>query len=138
MARSLSLIMIDIDFFKKFNDFYGHLDGDVCIQHVTQVIKSCVRRAADFPARYGGEEFVIILPETDQAGVRAVAERIREDVAALAIPHAMSDIAEIVTVSIGCATDVPQMNAIPLQLINQADQALYRAKTSGRNRVANL
>jgi len=137
-ASPLSLIMIDIDFFKKFNDFYGHLDGDVCIQHVTQVIKSCVRRAADFPARYGGEEFVIILPETDQAGVRAVAERIREDVAALAIPHAMSDIAEIVTVSIGCVTDVPQMNAIPLQLINQADQALYRAKTSGRNRVANL
>jgi len=137
-ASPLSLIMIDIDCFKKFNDFYGHLDGDVCIQHVTQVIKSCVRRAADFPARYGGEEFVIILPETDQAGVRAVAERIREDVAALAIPHAMSDIAEIVTVSIGCATDVPQMNVIPLQLINRADQALYRAKTSGRNRVANL
>ena len=137
-ASPLSLIMIDIDYFKKFNDFYGHLDGDVCIQHVTQVIKSCVRRAADFPARYGGEEFVIILPETDQKGAMAVAERIREEVHSLAIPHAMSDIAEIVTVSIGCATEVPQVNAIPLQLINRADQALYKAKTEGRNRVETL
>lgn len=137
-AFPLSLIMIDIDYFKKFNDLYGHLDGDVCIQHVTQVIKSCVRRAADFPARYGGEEFVIILPATDQKGALAVAERIREEVYSLAIPHAMSDIAEVVTVSIGCATEVPQVHAIALQLINRADQALYKAKKAGRNQVATL
>ena len=137
-SSPLSLLMLDIDYFKKYNDHYGHLEGDVCIQQIAKVSKACVRRAADFVARYGGEEFVIILPETDLTGALGVANRIREEILALAIPHTTSDVAETVTVSIGCATEVPQKDTISLKLISQADQALYQAKANGRNRIESL
>lgn len=137
-SSSLSLVMIDIDYFKKYNDCYGHLEGDACIQQVAQVLKECVRRAADFPARYGGEEFVVILPETDHLGAQGVANRIREEVQSLGILHRMSEVAPFVTVSIGFATEVPRVDTMPAFLIEQADKALYQAKSSGRNKVEAL
>jgi diguanylate cyclase (GGDEF)-like protein/PAS domain S-box-containing protein len=137
-SSPLSVIMLDIDCFKKYNDCYGHLEGDACIQQVAQVLKGCVRRAADFPARYGGEEFVVILPETDQTGARGVANRIREEIQSLAILHENSEVATVVTVSIGLATEVPRVEEIAANLIERADKALYQAKSSGRNRVETL
>jgi diguanylate cyclase (GGDEF)-like protein/PAS domain S-box-containing protein len=137
-SSPLSVVMIDVDYFKKFNDAYGHLEGDACLQRLAHVLKSCVRRAADLAARYGGEEFAVILPETDQSGALGVANRIREELCALAIPHEKSEVATVVTASIGCATEVPQGDAIPSKLIERADRALYQAKTNGRNRVESL
>jgi diguanylate cyclase (GGDEF)-like protein/PAS domain S-box-containing protein len=137
-SSPLSVIMLDIDCFKNYNDCYGHLEGDACIQQVAQVLKGCVRRAADFSARYGGEEFVVILPETDQMGARGVANRIREEIQSLAIPHGNSEVAPVVTVSIGFATEFPQREAIAVNLIERADKALYQAKSLGRNRVETL
>jgi diguanylate cyclase (GGDEF)-like protein/PAS domain S-box-containing protein len=137
-SSPLSLVMIDIDCFKKYNDCYGHLEGDACIQQVAQILKGCVRRAADFPARYGGEEFVVILPDTDDSGARGVANRIREEVQALAIPHDMSEVTPVVTVSIGFSTVAPRLDILPASLIELADKGLYQAKSMGRNRVETL
>jgi diguanylate cyclase (GGDEF)-like protein len=97
-----------------------------------------VRRAADFPARYGGEEFVVILPDTDDSGARGVANRIREEVQALAIPHDMSEVTPVVTVSIGFSTVAPRLDILPASLIELADKGLYQAKSMGRNRVETL
>jgi len=131
----LSLIMLDLDHFKKFNDRYGHLAGDRCLQQVAGVLREASRRPGDLAARYGGEEFAVILPATDEPGARQLAERIRSGVAGLAVEHALAD-AGVVTVSLGVATLVPQQSANPATLIDCADRALYQAKERGRNQVA--
>jgi diguanylate cyclase (GGDEF)-like protein len=135
--RPLSAIMLDVDYFKAFNDAYGHRAGDDCLQRTAEIIASCLRRPGDIAARYGGEEFLILLPETDAQGAAAVAETIRVAVAAAAMPHACSAAAEIVTVSLGAATATfdglgPDTAD---SLIDWADRALYAAKGAGRNRA---
>ncbi len=131
---ALSLIMLDVDFFKLYNDTYGHLAGDDCLKRVTAALLSSLR-ASDFAARYGGEEFVTLLYESDKEGALVTAERIRAKVESLQIPHQSSQISPYVTVSLGMATFVPSDGSAPDHLINMADQMLYRAKNNGRNRV---
>ena len=127
----LSLIMIDIDFFKDFNDRYGHQQGDDCLKRVAQTLMNSVHRPADCVARYGGEEFACILPGTDIKGAIRVAEGMRHDIEALHIPHDRSLIAEHVTISLGAATILPAKLNSPETLIKEADKALYLAKESG-------
>jgi diguanylate cyclase (GGDEF)-like protein/PAS domain S-box-containing protein len=132
----LSMIMCDVDFFKLFNDTYGHQGGDDCLKTVAKALETVCRRGGDFVARYGGEEFVIILPATFEKGALRVAEKIRRHLEKLAISHPRSQVASHVTLSMGVATLVPSERVSPQQLVKWADQALYRAKASGRNRVA--
>lgn len=134
--RSLSLLMIDIDYFKQFNDTYGHPEGDRCLKQVAQTIQEGLLRPQDSVARYGGEEFVVILPETSQIGAMQVAERICADIRNLEIAHATSPLCDHVTISLGVATEIPQENNLPQDLIVNADQALYQAKHQGRNRIS--
>jgi diguanylate cyclase (GGDEF)-like protein len=131
--QPLSLILCDIDYFKNYNDRYGHPAGDVCLQQVAHIISDCIRRPADIVARYGGEEFAIILPNTYQEGAVAVVEAIRATLQSLQIPHAASAIAAHITVSAGIACLTPALNSSCQQLIAAADIALYRAKATGRN-----
>ncbi|NJK33495.1 MAG: diguanylate cyclase [Oscillatoriales cyanobacterium SM2_2_1] len=131
----LSLLMCDIDFFKNYNDTYGHLEGDHCLQRVAGALREAVRRPADLVARYGGEEFAILMPNTDTSGAAVIAEQMRQQVAQLQILHEDSAIAHHVTISIGVATLQPVPNSEPAILITSADYALYRAKELGRNRV---
>lgn len=131
---SLSLILIDVDFFKRYNDRYGHLMGDDCLRQVAAAFALELHRPGDLIARYGGEEFVALLPRTDEAGVATVAEGLRAQIESLAIPHARSDAAAHVTISLGSATMRPDGDAGAEALIAAADLALYAAKTSGRNR----
>ena len=133
--RSLSLLMIDVDHFKRYNDHYGHQAGDHCLQSVTQAALSVLRRPGDLLARYGGEELVAILPNTELSGAVLVAQAIRRELAERNIPHADSPVADHVTVSIGAATIVPDKHSSSTGLLAAADQALYSAKESGRNRV---
>jgi diguanylate cyclase (GGDEF)-like protein/hemerythrin-like metal-binding protein len=137
-ARSgmpLSLVMLDIDFFKNYNDAYGHASGDDCLIQVAGAIARTLQRQTDLAARYGGEEFICLLPETEPAGAVAVAEGIRQSVQRLAIPHAQSAAAPIVTVSIGVLTARCLPGTVPGDLYKQVDALLYKAKTNGRNRV---
>jgi diguanylate cyclase (GGDEF)-like protein/PAS domain S-box-containing protein len=131
----LSFIMLDIDFFKKYNDSYGHLIGDECLMAVAGAIRTGLSRPSDFLARYGGEEFAVILPETHLEGAIHVAERIRRQVDALAIPHSKSNIAKIITVSIGVSTMMGNIFKEATSLISTADKALYTSKRNGRNQV---
>ncbi|HEY9848389.1 MAG TPA: diguanylate cyclase [Leptolyngbyaceae cyanobacterium] len=131
----LSLILCDIDCFKNYNDNYGHLRGDYCLQEVAQAISTSVNRPADLVARYGGEEFAVILPNTPAAGAAYVAEQIRKNVKDLQISHAKSCVLPYVTLSVGVATAIPELESMPGSLIIAADQALYRAKIDGRDRV---
>ncbi|MCS6958662.1 MAG: diguanylate cyclase [Pseudanabaenaceae cyanobacterium SKYGB_i_bin29] len=131
----LSIILCDVDYFKKYNDTYGHLAGDACLKEVAKAIQLAVRRPADVVARYGGEEFAVILPETGAAGALHVAEKILQQVSSLKIPHRTSSVADHVTVSVGIATTIPSMDMQPTQLLQKADESLYRAKQGGRNRV---
>ena len=132
---SLSLILMDIDFFKKFNDNYGHAMGDDCLKKVARTIKKALNRASDFAARYGGEEFASVLPNCDIEGAVQTAQVIRKAVFNLNIPHEQSKAAEWVTLSLGTASIYPQKEDSPLLLIKSADEALYKAKENGRNRV---
>jgi diguanylate cyclase (GGDEF)-like protein len=134
-SRALSLLMIDVDHFKRYNDTYGHQGGDDCLRRVAGAMSDSVKRSSDAVARYGGEEFAILLPATDPAGAGVVAERIRAAVEALRLPHSGSDIAGHVTVSIGVASATVTSDGVPTQLVGAADAALYRAKKEGRNRV---
>ena len=137
-ARShlpLSLIILDVDHFKAYNDQYGHQAGDECLRIVAEVLAERARRPSDLVARYGGEEFVCLLPETDGPGATRVAEGFRAAVAERRIPHAQSPVAPYVTISLGVATVIPSVESSPDRLAEMADQLLYRAKRSGRNRV---
>ena len=134
---SLSLLMIDVDHFKKFNDQYGHPAGDVCLQAVAKVLAAEARRPADVAARYGGEEFVLLLPGTDAAGCELVGERVRHELQQLCIPHELNIPSRRVTVSLGAASVRPNAEG-PIEnssLVQAADRALYIAKESGRDRL---
>ena len=133
--RPLSLLFADVDHFKAFNDLHGHQKGDECLRAVAQCIGKNTMRPADLPARYGGEEFAIIMPETDQRGARKVAERLRDLLAGLRLAHGASSVGPLVTLSIGVATLIAGDELCSGRLLTQADQALYAAKLSGRNRV---
>jgi len=133
--RPLSVVMIDIDHFKLYNDHYGHGAGDTCLSDVARAIKSQITRSSDLAARYGGEEFLLILPETEEAGAVALAEQVRAAVDEKGLPHAASKVCDHVTLSLGAASQVPDAQTPVSALLERADQALYRAKTSGRNRV---
>jgi diguanylate cyclase (GGDEF)-like protein len=132
----LSLIMCDIDYFKLYNDTYGHQAGDECLRQVATVIQHSVKRAADLVARYGGEEFVVVLPNTDIEGATCVAEMIARQVRGLHIAHAKSAVSEYVTLSLGVACCIPAPMSQPGELIAIADESLYRAKEAGRDRVS--
>ncbi len=136
--KPLSLILSDIDYFKNYNDTYGHTAGDVCLTQVAQALAHAIRRPFDLAARFGGEEFVIILPNTNLAGGLYVAERVLDYVQALNLPHCASIISSRVTLSIGVATTTPTRALKSEQLIIAADQALYQAKASGRNQIQGL
>ncbi len=132
----LSLIMVDIDCFKLYNDTYGHQRGDLCIQQVAQAIKDCLKRPGDLPARYGGEEFAIILPNVDARGAVYIAEKIRNQIKALAINHLKSKISlGMVTASFGVASTISQSSQEPTLLVREADLALYKSKEKGRDQV---
>ena len=131
----LSLILCDIDYFKEFNDTYGHQAGDRCLQEVAQALQKAIKRPADFVARYGGEEFVIILPNTPIKGAAQVAERIRKQVKALSVLPYTTQRFSCVTLSLGVAGWVPQLAQSSYGLVTAADQALYQAKLAGRDRV---
>lgn len=131
----LTLILCDIDQFKLYNDYYGHLSGDLCLQQVARAIKEVTRRPADLAARYGGEEFAVILPNTSITGGLKVVHDIQQTIAKLEIPHLRSTVHPFITLSIGIATLIPQPGQTPEHLINQADKFLYAAKRAGRNRL---
>jgi diguanylate cyclase (GGDEF)-like protein/PAS domain S-box-containing protein len=133
--QSLSLILCDIDFFKLYNDTYGHQAGDECLKKVAEILKMSAQRGGDLAARYGGEEFALILPETDVRGAMQVAESIRRNLREAAIPHAASKVSNFVTASIGTASIVPRTGLSIKELIEQADRALYQAKLEGRDRI---
>ncbi len=132
----VSLIMIDIDFFKLFNDGYGHQHGDECLKQVAWELGKCIKRECDLIARYGGEEFVAVLPDTALEGATQLAEQMRKNILALKIPHKFSKVEDFITLSLGIATFIPTANNKPKQLIEAADKALYQAKNNGRNQVA--
>ena len=129
----LSVVLIDIDHFKRFNDTYGHLAGDECLKQVGQALERGVHRPADLVARYGGEEFCVVLPETDPDGAMRIAERLRAAIAALVLqtPHGETR----VTGSIGVACEIPSLGVKSESLLTKADAALYQAKEDGRNRI---
>lgn len=133
--KPLSLLLADIDFFKKYNDHYGHQTGDDCLRQVGKSLAGAALRPADLVARYGGEEFVVLLPESDLEGALCVGQRVVESIQKLGIEHAASSVAPSVTISLGAATLIPDQNNSPQQLIELADQALYQSKEAGRNRV---
>jgi diguanylate cyclase (GGDEF)-like protein len=132
---SVSVLMVDIDHFKPFNDAYGHQQGDACLKRVAEAMSGELQRAGDLLARYGGEEFVVVLPGHGLDRARKVAERLRRAVEKLEIHTSVSGVAPCVTVSIGVANAVPQEKENPAMLVAAADRALYRAKDAGRNRV---
>jgi diguanylate cyclase (GGDEF)-like protein len=131
----LSVIMVDIDFFKLYNDNYGHGVGDTCLKKVASSLAASTERPSDLAARYGGEEFAIILPETDAEGARIIAEHFRSHVESMHIPHEYSDTSSYVTVSVGLACVIPNAEMTQTDLLRLADEMLYQAKNTGRNRV---
>lgn len=131
----LSVVMCDIDFFKIYNDTYGHISGDSCLKEVANVIKSALKRPSDFLARFGGEEFALVMPNTDIAGALNIAENIRTSMMNKRIKNENSSVSQYVTLSLGVSTVFPGRNVTPDEIINEADKALYQAKNKGRNRV---
>ncbi|PSB10377.1 diguanylate cyclase response regulator [Pleurocapsa sp. CCALA 161] len=133
--KYLSLLLCDVDYFKAYNDTYGHQAGDSCLYEVAKGIERAVRRPADLAFRYGGEEFAVILPHTDGEGAIKVAEEIQKQIQDLNLAHAASKIDEIITLSVGVSSIIPNAQASPRNLISAADSALYDAKVKGRNRI---
>jgi two-component system chemotaxis family response regulator WspR len=131
----LSLMMIDVDYFKAYNDNFGHLEGDEALRQVAKAIRASCSRPSDLPARYGGEEFALVLPNTSPGGARLLAEKLRQTVAGMNIPHIAPSEGASLTVSIGLSTVVPQVGSHSRQVIQSADQGLYAAKHNGRNQV---
>lgn len=138
MARAelscISVIMIDIDFFKNFNDTYGHAAGDRCLRAVAQALKACIQREGDFVARYGGEEFAAVLPGTTDKGAVILADRMLKTVSQLRIPHAKGVDIGYVTISLGVTTVGSERRIKSEELVKRVDEALYMSKSSGRNR----
>lgn len=135
LKRPMAILFIDIDHFKRYNDHYGHLQGDDCLRRISEAIRTAVKRDIDIAARYGGEEFIIMLPETGLEGAEKVAAELQQAIRELHIEHLGSNIKPFVTLSIGIACQIAQFPDSPEQLLNAADQALYRAKEGGRNRI---
>ena len=136
LTEPLSIMLIDIDFFKQYNDLYGHLAGDDCLKRVARTLANRARRGADLVARYGGEEFVVLLADTDLKDATDMAEYFRNQVQMLNIPHGRSCAADTLTISVGVAGGVPHRQLDHSGLLGMADTALYQAKAAGRNRVA--
>ncbi|PKN39703.1 MAG: hypothetical protein CVU63_14660, partial [Deltaproteobacteria bacterium HGW-Deltaproteobacteria-20] len=130
-------IMLDIDHFKKYNDLYGHQQGDDCLRRVADVLRAGARRLGDLAARYGGEEFCMILPDTALEGAFEIAERLRREVEELMMPHVQSDFGRV-TVSLGVAASTPGKDLGPAELLRLADESLYLAKSEGRNCVRGI
>jgi diguanylate cyclase (GGDEF)-like protein len=126
--------MTDIDFFKTYNDTYGHLRGDDCLKQVAKALDDALKRPLDLVARYGGEEFVVLLPDTDSDGAAEVAKLMQENIANMKITHSGSEVYDHLTISLGIATITPSRESTPDVLIDLADKALYQAKAEGRNR----
>lgn len=133
--QPLSLILLDIDHFKQFNDHYGHVRGDDCLKSVGQALSRAASRPRDFVGRFGGEEFVLVLPETDEAAARHIAERCRQQVRQQRIAHARSAVSSLLTISLGVGTIVPGAHDRPLDFLNSVDKLLYQAKQRGRDRL---
>ncbi len=133
--QPLTIIMLDLDSFKPYNDYYGHLAGDECLIGITSLLRKIAKRPSDLVARFGGEEFVLLLPNTDEAGAIQISQTILQSVESLAIPHNRTQVAgkNIVTVSLGIASVVPNPDYLPETIVSLADQALYQAKENGRN-----
>ncbi|WP_044874522.1 sensor domain-containing diguanylate cyclase [Pseudomonas sp. LFM046] len=134
-GEPLSLILLDIDYFKQYNDHYGHIQGDDCLRSVGKALKNAAIRPRDFVARFGGEEFVLILPATDEPAARQVAERCRKLIREQCIPHEKSGVASLLTISLGVGTLVPSHQDQPLPFIQAVDKLLYQAKQRGRDRL---
>lgn len=133
--QPLSLVLFDVDYFKHYNDCYGHQLGDDCLKQIARAVSLALKRPADLLARYGGEEFAVILPNTDADGAIAVAHAIQQDVRQLQIPHARSNISDHVTLSLGVSSMIPTLNITSDDLVAAADEALYAAKSQGRDRI---
>lgn len=133
--QPLSLIVLDIDYFKQYNDQYGHLKGDDCLKQVATALSYAGTRARDFFGRLGGEEFVLVLPESDAKAAKTVAERCCRLIFKLQIPHVGSEISQILTISLGVSTIVPDQGDSPLAFFDKVDRLLYQAKQNGRNRA---
>jgi len=131
--QPLSLLVIDIDYFKQYNDHYGHIQGDECLKRVAQALSAAATRARDFFARFGGEEFVLVLPETDAEAAKKVAERCRNLMFKEQIPHAKSEVSQMLTVSVGVGTITPSHKDEAIAFIEDVDKRLYQAKQQGRN-----
>lgn len=131
--QPLSIIMLDIDYFKQYNDFYGHIQGDDCLKRVANTLSDAATRSRDFFARYGGEEFVLVLPETDAEAAKKVAERCRSLVFKEQIPHAKSQVSQLLTLSLGVGTVIPAHSDGYMTFIDEVDRRLYQAKQKGRN-----
>ncbi len=136
MNQSLAIMILDIDFFKQYNDTYGHIEGDKCLQYISRVFETIILRSTDYVARFGGEEFIFLMPSTDKKGATMLAEDIRRHICELNIPHKASMIAPYVTVSIGIIIAFPNPQTDPTSLLKNADQALYKAKNNGRNCIS--
>jgi len=135
--QPLSLIMLDIDYFKQYNDHYGHIQGDDCLKRVGQTLSSSAARSRDFFARFGGEEFMLVLPETDAEAAKKIAERCRNLLFKEQIPHEKSDVSQILTISLGVGTIIPTHKDESTAFIDEVDKRLYQAKQSGRNCIVN-
>ncbi|CAK0778681.1 two-component system, chemotaxis family, response regulator WspR [Gammaproteobacteria bacterium] len=133
-STSLALILLDVDYFKYYNDHYGHQEGDRCLRRVAGLLQGTLERSTDLVARYGGEEFCCIMPETPISGAIHLAEKIQRGIAGLAIPHQKSEVSPFLTVSMGLAAIFPSMTSTPTDLLAEADRRLYLAKRMGRNR----
>jgi diguanylate cyclase (GGDEF)-like protein len=137
-GRWLSVLMVDIDFFKDFNDTYGNVAGDTCLRLVAEELDKDVSRDTDFIARYGGEEFIVVLPDTDSCGACAVATRLLKSIRRLNIPHEHSKVASFVTVSVGAATGRAAYTLTGKDFVERADEALYLSKHSGRDQYTSV
>lgn len=138
IPRHLSAIMMDIDYFKLYNDAYGHVKGDECLRKVAAALRNAVDRPGDMVARYGGEEFACILPDTNEEGAVSIARRMQEEVASLCMPHRNSTVSRFVSLSFGVSTIIPSCNTPPSNLIEFADKLLYEAKQAGRNQIKGM
>jgi len=134
----LSMVLMDVDFFKNFNDNYGHSAGDECLARIAQSLTDTLARSTDFVARFGGEEFIAVLPETNFEHAGEIAEKMRFNIENLNIQHSHSDVCQMVTLSLGVATTIPSRCSTAADLIKAADDALYKAKARGRNQVEKI